>query len=269
MSLEQQIAVLANEAAALNQTFQNKKAEIDAAVAAAVAAAPNLYRAMYVDAIAGDDGNDGLSANTTLASIKAAIDRCPEGGRATIYLTNASSVVYAIDQDIVVYNKHIQIVGDNNAPANFVIRPTAYISSGSNRTKKIRCYSGSSVILFGVRVVLPQPADPNLQISSNDYVAVQTSGYQHSGNCRMALVNSDADVSVGGTLFSCKGGNAFVMNATSNVTTGGVGFVFHANNYVAGYEVFGGTIDNAAQHVTGIVRDAAGYPRNVISNIVL
>ncbi|HGY2299755.1 TPA: hypothetical protein ACNV18_001481 [Pseudomonas putida] len=59
MSLESQLAELTQTCNKLVEYFNTKKAGIDAALAAAIAAAPAMSRTWYVDQVAGSDANAG------------------------------------------------------------------------------------------------------------------------------------------------------------------------------------------------------------------
>jgi len=212
MSLEQQIAVLANEAAALNQTFQNKKAEIDAAVAAAVAAAPSLYRTYYVDAVNGDDANEGTQA-APFATVKKACGAVPAGGFGRILLTDGQT--HVIDQSIVLLNKRIKLEGMNGsgAAASATLTSTCTVKqsvSGNVNVMRSFYLVGGSLELAYVDVDLPARADPTLIWGWNS--GLVTSGeadsiipvkmrwgdlFLRDGNC---LINCDGSTAMLGLL---------------------------------------------------------------------
>lgn len=85
MSLESDIANLVTKTESLIAYFNSKKAGIDAAVAAAIAATPEMSKTFYVNQLTGDDNNTGTAASP-LKSISKAISNTPNGGLLTIYL---------------------------------------------------------------------------------------------------------------------------------------------------------------------------------------
>lgn len=79
MSLTTDMSTLVARADALIQTFDTKEAQINAALAVALAAAPQIVHTLYVDQIAGKDTNDGRTAAAPLKSIEKAIALVGEG----------------------------------------------------------------------------------------------------------------------------------------------------------------------------------------------
>lgn len=79
MSLETDIASLVTEAKSLIGYFNGKKAGIDVAVAAAIAAVPAMSKSWYVDQVGGLDTNDG-SSSAPFKTIGKAIASTPANG---------------------------------------------------------------------------------------------------------------------------------------------------------------------------------------------
>lgn len=79
MSLTSDIATLVARADALFDMFDAKKSAIDAAVAAAIAALPDIARLYYVDQVAGNDANSGLVPEQPLQTINRALSLAGAG----------------------------------------------------------------------------------------------------------------------------------------------------------------------------------------------
>lgn len=106
MALTDDIGALIASAQALTTSFATRAAAIDAAVAAAVAAIPNMERTYWVSAL-GNNANAGDQA-APLATIAEAVNRTPSGGMVTINLM-ADHVMAA---DVFVTNKVVRIQTD-------------------------------------------------------------------------------------------------------------------------------------------------------------
>lgn len=110
MSLETEIAALTSTGKALIDTFNGKKAGIDAALAAAVAAAPAISRTFYVDQDLGVDTAAG-TVDAPLKTITQAIANTPSGGTVEIVLVKD----YVLESVISANNRGIVIRGDTAA----------------------------------------------------------------------------------------------------------------------------------------------------------
>ncbi len=141
MSLESDVSDLVTESRALINTFNAKKNDIESAVLAALAAAPDLYNKYYVDVIIGDDNNDG-SLNSPFKTLGKAISAAPISSYCFITLTPGQEFV--IDQPIDATNKHIYLYGDSDD------RPLiSNITDGVNATRGI---SGSNCLIKSLSV---------------------------------------------------------------------------------------------------------------------
>lgn len=110
MSLETEIAALSSKATALIDYFTGRKASIDSAVAAAVAAAPAISRTFYVNQLIGDDNAAG-SSTAPFKTIDRAIASTPEGGVADIILVED----YALASIVAVGGRRAMVRGDSSA----------------------------------------------------------------------------------------------------------------------------------------------------------
>ncbi|MFK0086494.1 hypothetical protein ACIQUS_04285 [Pseudomonas sp. NPDC090755] len=95
MSLETDVANLVTKTTTLIDYFNGKKAGIDAAVAAAVAAVPETSRTWYVDQVSGLDTNLG-SKSSPFKSIEKAIKSTPAAGSCTVNLMGDYTLDYLI-----------------------------------------------------------------------------------------------------------------------------------------------------------------------------
>lgn len=107
MSLETEIAALSSKATALIDYFTGRKASIDSAVAAAVAAAPAISRTFYVNQLIGDDNAAG-SSTAPFKTIDRAIASTPDGGLADIVLVED----YALATIVAIGRRRVMIRGD-------------------------------------------------------------------------------------------------------------------------------------------------------------
>lgn len=107
MSLESQVAELTATNNKLVEYFNTKKASIDAAVAAAIAAAPETIRNWYVDQVNGSDANPGTLA-APFRSIGKAIASTPNFGLCNVRLLSD----YVINESISVTCANVFVVGE-------------------------------------------------------------------------------------------------------------------------------------------------------------
>ncbi|MGE7094730.1 hypothetical protein ACQKIS_00900 [Pseudomonas fulva] len=107
MSLETEIAALTSEARSLLNYFNNKKAGIDSAVQAAIAAVPESSRSWYVDQVAGLDTNLGTTKESPFKTIDKAIKSTPAFGICTVNLLSD----YTFEKWIVSTCAYINITG--------------------------------------------------------------------------------------------------------------------------------------------------------------
>ncbi|PWY44426.1 DUF1565 domain-containing protein [Pseudomonas sp. RW405] len=159
MSLESDVANLVTQTNSLLSYYQTRKAGIDAAVVAAIAAVPETSRAWYVDQINGLDTNDGTQAKP-LKTINRAIAMTPASGYCTVNLVGDYDLTAGIGSTVSV----LLIAGVVNNGVRPKLKPryvSAAGSDGSTATTMsgLNMYLSSNLIsLRDVDIVLPSPA---------------------------------------------------------------------------------------------------------------
>lgn len=106
MSLETDVANLVTQTNALLDYFKNRKAGIDSAVAAAIAAAPETVRTWYIDAVNGSDANAGTAA-APFKTLGKAVANTPAFG---VCIANLLSD-YVLDTNVAQTTTNLLVVG--------------------------------------------------------------------------------------------------------------------------------------------------------------
>lgn len=107
MSLETDVANLVTKTTDLISYFNGRKASIDAAVSAAVAAAPAISRVFFVDSQLGNDDNLGTSTSP-FKTLEAAISATPKGGRADVMLQRD----YTLSSHVLLNGRKLMVRGE-------------------------------------------------------------------------------------------------------------------------------------------------------------
>lgn len=128
MSLTSDIATLVVRYEALAAVFDGKKAAIDAAVVAALAAAPAMTRTFWVNQVSGDDNNAGTAA-APLASISAAVTRTPFSGRCVVNLQSD----YHCATNIAVDGRELYLRSADATLRNLTFAPWVWNFDGTDR----------------------------------------------------------------------------------------------------------------------------------------
>ena len=250
-----------------------------------IAAAVNLDEALakgqfnqtfYVDATNGDDNNDGSNAHP-FKTLKKACDSVPIGGHGSIQL--AQNQTYFIDSDIYISNKVILIRAENSIIENtayvFTYNGTDYTATygflpimsrimflhGTIRTANLLTDNSGSVIpTFVVQGIIKrnsivrafvQTYDTNIELGDTDFIRIANDGnavdlFMNTGSVNRVGANQDGYLirnDSGDFRFSAHGTSlATERDGTTNLTWNSI--------------------------ISGIVKDANGVPRNIISNIV-
>jgi hypothetical protein len=177
------ISALTSEAARLLAYFQSAESDINAAVAAAIAAIPNKQRiTYYVDSIAGDDGNAGTIAEpletlngafgkiTGRASVVADIRLAPDGA----YVFGANSTLHQSLVSVISSSSY-----DPRETGGKPVVTLGYYTSGS----VLRCYAiggrFNALRFFGCNVHAPQIAPADLS-TNRDILWGPLSSFYHT-----------------------------------------------------------------------------------------
>ncbi|MBA6103423.1 hypothetical protein [Pseudomonas monteilii] len=151
MSLETEIAALVAANNKLVDYFNGKKAAIDAAVSAAVAAAPSIVRAYWVDPQLGDDNAIGTEASP-FKTLQRAVDATPDGGRVTAWLAKD----YVLDKSITTSGRQLVIAGVAGSGRKLICNE--FMPEGSDQLTRMGSFwlsNGSTLQLLNVTVSLP------------------------------------------------------------------------------------------------------------------
>ncbi|KEY87639.1 hypothetical protein MBA34_24930 [Pseudomonas capeferrum] len=151
MSLETEIAALVAANNKLIDYFSGKKTAIDAAVSAAVAAAPSIVRAYWVDPQLGDDNAIGTEASP-FKTLQRAVDATPDGGRVTAWLARD----YVLDKSILTAGRQLIVAAVAGSGRKLICNE--FLPDGSDQLTRMGSFwlsNGSTLQLLNVTVSLP------------------------------------------------------------------------------------------------------------------
>ncbi|AYG44323.1 hypothetical protein DV532_08425 [Pseudomonas sp. Leaf58] len=162
MSLESDVANLVTQTNSLLSYFQTRKAGIDAAVAAAIAAAPETSRSWYVDPVNGLDTNKGTQAEP-FKTINKAIAVTPPSGVCTAYIMDD----YDMPAGIGSLNSVLIMIGVAKNGVRPKLKPKYVTSTDANSVTTtnmtgFNMYLASNLIsIRDMDIYLPSPAGLN------------------------------------------------------------------------------------------------------------
>lgn len=263
MSLENQIAELTAAGSALVEMFKNKKADIDKAVATALAAVPLMRRDFFVDAAAGDDAGEGSQAAPFL-TFKRAVDACPTGGYSRIFLRAGQTHDMLAATDAT--QKHLEVFpyGDGIMP---VLR-AGMTMVGANQSAASLRVRGAPVYVKGVKLVTSKDLGNGAPIST-------FSSFIERSTVRGSVFHfaeGELELRDGSLMSGGYAGDVALYAATITVTRTGNGKLMELQGGIGRLSLNAVTLpagDTIATLVTGIVRDAAGVPRNLTCNTAI
>ena len=153
MSLETDVANLVTKTTDLISYFNGKKAGIDAAVAAAIAAVPNMERTWFVDLLAGDDNGVG-SVEKPFRTINKAVASTPAGGVCNVRLMSD----YTHSGALTIPLSKLNICSDTpGVKRKFNI--TYYLAGdGNNGLSGFVLTSGAGLGFLDITLTLPSPS---------------------------------------------------------------------------------------------------------------
>lgn len=230
-----------------------------------------MQRTFYVDAANGDDNNDG-SESAPFATIEKACKSVPTGGGATIYLLDGS---YTITSDIFLFNKLITIRCDK-ATNSVNISFTTYTYESSQEKERPYGFelTNSQLLFYGYGKCSIETPQLSLGLPIYDEAVFDIRGNSLIGfwDCNISvndfyLVSGYSSVGTLNAVHACFSNNTIIKNASKNVLKASKVLIHSSSN---------DTIQDSAENtltwsnvIDGIVKDAIGVPRNVLSNIDL
>lgn len=187
MSLEEQVAGLTAATQTLTATVESKVAEWDMAVQSALKSTTQAGVSFYVDAVNGDDANDG-SMSSPLATIHEAVSRTVLGQACQVKLLS----------DYVVRDKNISVRGISLrlSGSEFLVKngrkPRFQVSPSSDNlyANRIYLYEQTAVAFIDLEVFLPDRADGFTGSSAHICVLTGATHY-YSGHSGIAIHNTD------------------------------------------------------------------------------
>ena len=273
------MSALLNEASALVATFREKNKVIDAAMAAAIKAAPGLYKAFYVDAVLGDDATGTGAVDKPFKTVGKAVDAFPYGGGGTIYLQGGQEFVLA--SDAVLAKKRITIVP---APG-YLVKPVlrniclpagtpGFTAGSSNMTTGFRVES-STLVLRSLRIRTADYVEPAALVN-NAYT-----GFIRRGDSPSGTIHADTcEIELGDTPFMRNTINGQLSTVSLYIVkVSRVGPVvtntplIDMDSTPMMFSASGMTVPAGATWLNDLLRgvklDTNGLPRNVITNLIL
>jgi hypothetical protein len=222
-----------------------------------------MNRTFYVDAVNGNDNNDG-SEQHPFRTITQAVLSTPVGASAKIYLKYDQT--YNIDDIVVVYNKYLHFLptetetGTNNP--KIIIK--SRLSNGYYANYYFSCSGSCAVLFYRVDVEVERRPTTNYNYSS---AAV---GVRSLSACQLMVLCRDCNITIGGLgLVSGRDGgfaSVYMYNCTINDVEGAVLHALNGAGVVV--SVYNNSITNN-RWANGVVKDKNGVPRNVLSNVIL
>lgn len=151
MSLETEIAALVAVNNKLVDYYSGKKAAIDEAVSAAVAAAPSIVRVYWVDQQLGDDANGLGTEASPFKTLQRAVDATPDGGRVQAWLSKD----YVLDKHINLTGRRLIVAGAAGSGRKLICNEFMPEGDTQLRVGAFWLSNDSTVQLVNVTVSLP------------------------------------------------------------------------------------------------------------------
>ncbi len=245
----------------------------------AINAVPRIMsKIFYVDAVNGNDDNDG-SQSFPFQTIPKAISSIPSGATADIYIKEGQS--HVIDSLIYVANKRVRILSwatnlaqDPNGSASTPVATSPVIKFSDDGVTLVgRITVDNSALLFGGwdRSVIVEVGSSNVDVAGvaiggevpfGGFASNSIFGIAHSSVSKAYAMLTD-------TRFKHLRATTFTVNRADKILFGlGYGTSI-INDSGSTYLDSAGNTLTLAQVISGIIRDANGTPRNVLCNTVL
>lgn len=248
-----------------------------------------MNKTFYVDAVNGDDNNDG-SESAPFKTLQKAIDSVPVGGRVIIVLQSDYEVLDH-NEMIYIYSKHVFI------NLNGYILKTNVDSSTSYNQLRLVFLNKASLLAFlltgNSQIILDDTGYDSSKIwlyCNNRLVHCSGEGiFEYLGRSQLDILAKDMNAGVPflvikkGALIGYAGEygeftvdgfdvNIVAWQGESKAIIDDMLIKMHApvnfHWHVDTVEDSNGNSVNIADKIAGIVKDANGVPRNIISNIV-
>ena len=247
-------------------------------------------RTFYVDAVNGDDNNIGNNSSAPFKTIKKAVDSVPVGGIGRIYLIGSGdndnpTTFTFLSGNVNITRKNITILSYNEG---CLLKP--YITNSSTYNYVHGFDIGSYGFLYiytnanlTIETALKSDSSLNFHWYSSGFINVKGAGSVYIGGYPVAndvrILNDGCNL-INICVRDTNGGFASISSAYAKYifdSTTPNAYIFSVyssagNIAFAAYNVL--LVDTAGDNVaykdacSGIVKDANGVPRNIISNIV-
>lgn len=188
MSLESTIADLVTKTTNLLDYFNNKKAGIDAAVAAAIAAVPANLKVFYVNQLTGVDTNVG-STSAPLKTLDRALYNTPVGGVCRVYLQDD----YTMSSNINVDGRFLTIFSDVTGTRRKLI-PVYYLAAEgtANYLSGFPIMNGGQIMMQDI--VIPIPSSAGLAIAPTGFTCSMFKTTSNGGTPIVAVKMTQCEV---------------------------------------------------------------------------
>jgi hypothetical protein len=220
-----------------------------------------VSKTFYVDAVNGNDSNDG-SQSSPFKTVMKACNSVPSGGVGKIYLYRGQT--FEFTSHTTIDNKYITFMqyGDSSGNPKILHKKYTYLSGdGNTYYTAYEFFLNNSVLEYvAVDVEVEARSDTNIPKSSGyNAIKPRTNSAVFFRYCNI-ISNGLSIVSPRDHCF------AAIHAIKSNIE--GEGYFIDVNLSAAALTNFGSTM-NAGGWVINMVKDSNGTPRNVVSNIVL
>jgi hypothetical protein len=158
MSLETEIAALAATNNKLVEAVNGKMAAINAAVASAISAAPEMYRTFFVDPVAGSDTEGQGSAASPFKTIQKAINATPLGGRCDATLLRD----FSLSTHILLNGRKLALRGELNAGRKLILNEFMFEGETLPRMGSFWHSDGSTLDISNLTVSFPASSPGDL-----------------------------------------------------------------------------------------------------------
>ena len=223
-----------------------------------------MSKTFYVDQMNGNDANDG-SQVAPFATPQKAVDSVPAGGvGVVIFKTDIE-----LGTNLYVKGKIIFFISaDSSSKITISNKETVTNLNGTDyRNTTAIVVRNSHVIFLGTNLNHIEMTSSLNTLSYGAYMIKADASFVHFRNCDISI-GSDPSQSLVLT-DTWEGSSAFVSFRNSTITTNG-GVVFRLLNNSGGSLFVGNTsISDGTKWTAGVIKDANGTPRNVLSNIIL